>query len=354
MPNNQLIEIPIVVIGSLVLGWLVKKLVFPILYKLTRKTKWQTDDLIIENISKWVIFWFFIAACFYVLPTLTDYISQSFAFRGRKIQITEKDIIILKRILGSLYIFSITSVIANIVAGLLQIRSKTDGSVIVHTTILENIAKSLIYCIGFILILKNFGVEIAPLIAALGVGGLAVALALQPTLSNLFSGLQIIASGKVNTGDFIQLDNGRKGFVRDITWRNTTITTPQNNVIVVPNSKMADSIIENFILEDKNIVFHVDLNVGYESDLTQVEKISIEVAKEVLERTEGSIKDFSPFVRYTLFGENGISLRVYLKVAEFNHQIAVTSEFIKALHERYKKEGIDIPYPTRTIHMSQK
>jgi small-conductance mechanosensitive channel len=209
-----------------------------------------------------------------------------------------------------------------------------------------------VYCLGFILILQNFGIAVAPLLTALGVGGLAVALALQSTLSNLFSGLQIIASGKFNTGDFVQLESGQKGFIRDITWRNTTIETSQNNFIIVPNSKMADSIIENFFLVNKEITFNVKLAVGNECDLDKVEQVSVEVARAILNKHAGGVKDFEPFVRFFNFGERGIELKIFLRVKEYDDQFLIVSEFIKALQKRYQSEGITIPYPIRTVYLN--
>ncbi|HPG10253.1 MAG TPA: mechanosensitive ion channel family protein [Chitinophagaceae bacterium] len=342
LTNKQLLEIGIAVGGSLLLGFLIKKFIFPFLYRLTHKTKWKSDDLIIESAGKWIIFWFFLAACLYALPIFTDTFSYA-----RNNEAT------LKNIIGSLYILSITMMTASIAAGMLQIRSQKDDSEIPTTSILGNIAKAIVYCIGLILILHRFGVAIAPLVTALGVGGIAVALALQPTLSNLFSGLQLIASGKINIGDFVQLENGQKGFVRDITWRNTTIETAQNNVIIVPNSKMADSIIENFFLTDREITFNVLVGVGYESDLEKVEKVSIQVAKEILDKFDGGVKEFEPFVRFYNFGDSSIDLKIFMRVKEYADQFMMTSEFIKALHSRYNQEGINIPFPIRTVYMNQ-
>jgi small-conductance mechanosensitive channel len=259
----------------------------------------------------------------------------------------------LENLLGSLLIFSISWVVARVVAGTLQFHSKKDGSEIPSSSILGNIVKVIIYCFGFILILQTFNIAIAPLVTALGVGGLAVALALQPTLSNLFSGLQIIASGKINTGDFVQLENGQKGFVRDITWRNTTIESGQNNIIIVPNSKMADSIVENFFLINKEITFHVVVRVNYDSDLEKVEKISVDTAKQILKKFEGGVNDFNPIVYFYNFGEMGIDLKIFLRVKEYADQFMITSEFIKALQVRYKSEGINIPFPSRTVFLNK-
>jgi len=342
LTNSQLIEIGIAVIGSIVLGWVIKKLLFPVLYRLARKTKWKSDDLVVESVGHWVIFWFFLGACLYAQPIFT----ATFAFARNHEDLIQKSI-------GGLYIFSFTWVAARIIAGMLEIRSRKDGSEFASTSILGNIAKAIIYCIGLILILQTFGVAIAPLLTALGVGGIAVALALQPTLSNLFSGLQLIASGKINIGDFVELENGKKGFIRDITWRNTTIETGQNNVVIVPNSKMADSIIENFFLINREITFNVQVGVAYGSDLDKVERVSVEVAKQILSRFDGGVKEFDPFVRFNAFGDSSIVVRIFMRVKEYADQFLITSEFIRALHKRYAEEGITIPFPTRTIYTAQ-
>jgi hypothetical protein len=122
LTDNHLIEIAIAVFGGIVLGWLVKKLLFPVLYKLSRKTKWKSDDLIIESIGKWVIFWFFLGACLYITPIFID----NFSF-------AKNNALLIKRIIASLYIFSVSLVAARIAAGMLQIRSEKDDSILPPT-----------------------------------------------------------------------------------------------------------------------------------------------------------------------------------------------------------------------------
>lgn len=336
--QNQIIEITIAIGASLVTGWIVKRFLFPFFYKITRRTKWKSDDLIVHSIGTWVISWFFLGACFYILPIFVKAFSLS---HQRKM--------FLENLIGACFILSITYVVAKVAAGMIQIRSQKDGSEIPSTSILGNIIKVIVYCLGLILVLQNFGIAIAPLVTALGVGGLAVALALQPTLSNLFSGLQIIASGKINIGDFVQLENGQKGIVKDITWRNTTIETGQNNIIIVPNSKMADSIVENYYLINREITFHIPVRVSYDSDLEKVESVSTEVARAVLKKHEGGVADFDPLVRFFAFGESGIELKIFLKVNEYADQFMITSEFIKALQKRYTLENIIMSFPIRTV-----
>jgi small-conductance mechanosensitive channel len=338
LTQQQILKIVIIVASSFVAGWLTRKMILPFLYRLTHKTKWKSDELILKSIGKWVIFWFFLGACYYLLPILVE----AFAISPDTHEF-------LKDSFKGLYIFSVTWVVADILAGVLQIRSGDPGSEIQSSSILENIIKVIVYCIGLILILQNFGVAIAPLLTALGVGGLAVALALQPTLSNLFSGIHIITSGKMNIGDFIQLENGKSGFIRDITWRNTTIETGQNNMIIIPNSKLADSIVENFFLINREIIFSVPVGVAYDNDLQQVEKISTEVAKEILINQPGGVREFQPVVQFVNFGEGKMELKIILKVKEYADQFTVRSEFIKALHQRYQAENIRIPCPVQQV-----
>jgi small-conductance mechanosensitive channel len=117
---------------------------------------------------------------------------------------------------------------------------------------------------------------------------------------------------------------------------------------------MADSIIENFFLNDRKITFNVLVGVGYESDLDKVEKVSIQVAKEILQNHYGGNKEFEPFVRFYNFGASSVDLKVFLQVMEYADQFAITSAFIKALHKGYNQEGINIPFPIRTVYMNKK
>ncbi len=138
--------------------------------------------------------------------------------------------------------------------------------------------------------LQSFGISVTPLLTALGVGGLAVALALQDTLSNLFAGINILLSKQTKVGDFIKLSTGEEGFVEDLNWRSTTIRQLANNMVVVPNQKIATSIITNYALPETECSMLVAVGVSYDSDLDHVEKITVAVAKEVLRDTDGAVK----------------------------------------------------------------
>src|SRR3989344_1361191 len=216
------------------------------------------------------------------------------------------------------------------------------------------IIKKILYifaaAIALIIILNHFNVEITPLLAGLGVGGLVIALALQETLANFFAGTSVATEGSVNVGDFIELEGGLKGFVEEVSWRATKIKTLQNNIVVIPNSKLASTIFTNFSAPIEEMSAVLSVGVGYNEDLDKVEKISIEVAKKVLETTPGGKKDFVPLVRFREFGDSNINFSLIVRVEKPQDKYPVIHELIKALKKRYDKEGIEISFPARKVY----
>ena len=162
--------------------------------------------------------------------------------------------------------------------------------------------------------MSYFNIEITPLIVALGVGGLAIGLALQNTLTNFFAGLHIISDKPINIGDFIEIDEGKiSGHADDIGWRSTKIRTPSDSIVIVPNSKLAESIIVNNSLLEQEITALVQCKVALGSDLKKVEQVTVEAARQMLQTVAGAVKGFEPFVRYHSFSDNSINFTVVLK-----------------------------------------
>lgn len=336
MTENEILELSLYIIGGFITGFVIYKLVMPLIAKLASKTSIKSDDLIIQTIRKWMVPWFVALGLFLGL-------------RRIDMELRYHD-----WILNGLLIFftiSLTFIIARVISGMIRIKSSHTDTVIPSSSIIGNIVRIIIYVIGLLIILQSQGISITPMLTALGVGGLAVALALQPTLSNLFAGLQMIASGKLNPGDFVKLSSGEDGFIEDITWRSTTIRGESDHLVIVPNSKLADMVVTNYYLPNRELSFLVEVGVSYDSDLNQVEKVTEEVIKETLQETEGAVKDFEPVIRFYSFGDSRINLRAILRVSEYSYQFPVRHAFIKRLQERYRKEGINIPFPIRTVFM---
>lgn len=211
------------------------------------------------------------------------------------------------------------------------------------------IVRVLVLVVGGLVLLDTLHISITPILASLGVGGLAVGLALQGTLSNFFAGLQMVSTRPIRVGDFVKLESGEEGYVTEIGWRATCIRMLPNNTVIVPNSKLADSVITNYHLPEKELAVQVQVGVSYHSDLVQVERVTIEVAREIQQAVQGAIPDFQPLIRYHTFDSSSINFSVVMRAREFTDNFLMKHEFIKRLHARYKQEKIVIPLPTRTL-----
>lgn len=252
-------------------------------------------------------------------------------------------------ILFTVIILSITRVAARTINGFISLHIESSQQKLPKTTLLNTILNVVIYAMGVLVVLQYYGISIAPILTAMGVGGMAVALALQETLANIFSGLHLILSKQLRLDDYIKLSTGEEGRVTDITWRFTTIVPAGGgNMIVIPNQKIASSNITNYSMPRKDIVISIPVGVAYDSDLDKVERVTLDVAKEVMAQIDKDVK-MEPAVRFHTFGESSIDFNVVLHSSYFEHQFLLKHEFIKALTRRYREEGIEIPYPTRTV-----
>lgn len=211
----------------------------------------------------------------------------------------------------------------------------------------------LVFGLGLLVLLDSFGVSVTPILASLGIGSLAVALALQPTLENLFAGIQIVIDKPIQVGHFIKLESGEEGYVHKIGWRSTWIRLLPDNMVIVSNKNLVNTKILNYYYPGTELAVLAEVSVHYQSDLEQVERVTVEVAKEVLQEVSGGVKNFQPFIRYHTFGDSGIHLNVILRAKEFVDQYLIKHEFIKRLHKRYAAEGIVIPCPVRAVNYDQ-
>jgi small-conductance mechanosensitive channel len=216
--------------------------------------------------------------------------------------------------------------------------------------LIKRFALIIIYIIGLLILLDYYNISISPLLAGLGIGGLAIALALQPTLSNFFAGTQIVSDRVVRVGDYIELDDGTiRGYVTDVGWRSTRIRTPYNNMVIIPNSRLADSVITNYFGPTMEMAVLVSCGVSYNADLPKVESIAIEVAREVIQELDEADKTFEPWFGYEEFGDSNINFWVWIQAKDRIASFRVKSEIIKRLKASLDKEGITINYPARLL-----
>jgi small-conductance mechanosensitive channel len=259
---------------------------------------------------------------------------------------------VIGRVLVALLVGSTTIALARAAADSVKLYSLRTAGAVRSSSIFVTLTRLAVFAIGLLVLLQALGLSITPLLTALGVGGLAVALALQDTLANLFAGIHILASKKVRLGDFVKLEGGEEGYVIDISWRNTSIRQLTNSVIVVPNAKLASAIVTNYYQPERETAVLVELGVDYGSDLDHVEEVTIDVASSVLSEVPGGVPEFRPLVRYHSLGEYSIQFTVILRAREATERVLLTHEFIKRLHERYRREGIVVPYPVREVRLA--
>ena len=203
--------------------------------------------------------------------------------------------------------------------------------------------------LGALMIMGQLGIQIAPILAGLGIGGIAVALALQSTLANFFSGVSILSDGTLQVGDLVELEDGLRSWVMEIGWRATKIRTIDNNVIIVPNSKLAETQTINYNYGTEQIDAIVLYGVAYFTDLRRCREVTHEIAKAVIEKTEGAIKSFDPVVVFTGFGDSNIDVRVVMRARDWQARWNLVNNFVMDVMERYEQEGLEISFPNRNL-----
>jgi small-conductance mechanosensitive channel len=183
-------------------------------------------------------------------------------------------------------------------------------------------------------------------------GGLAVALALQDTLSNLFAGFYVSLAGQVRVNDYVKLEGGEEDYVVDISWRSPSIRALANNLIIVPNAKLAQAIVTNYHLPEKRMSLLIPIGVDYESDPAHIDKVFLDEAARAANEIPGLLADPPPFVRFIPgFGDSSLDFTLICQVREFVDQYSAQHELRKRIFERFRREGINIPFPIRTLHL---
>ena len=322
-----------------IIGVIFEKRVIKNIKKLASKTNWKYDKIIIDSIQGFSILWFSlggIAVATYIYPIPPG------------IQT------LINKFLIATFLGSATLVISRLLVGLLKAYTTDEQGISPLTSLFELLTKIVIYSLGFLIILQSIGIKITPLLTALGVGGVSLGLALQSPLTNLISGVSIVMSGKVKPGNYISLASGESGYVVDVELKYTVLQEITDNLLIIPNSKILSGSFKNFSLPDKMIVVPVTLDVGYDSDLETVEKITLEVANNLLKDKIIEEENISePFILYNKFDYFSINLTIYLKVyeREFFDHLEIKHQFLKELHKRYQAEGIEIPFPIKSAYI---
>ena len=318
----------------------IKKIVFVRIERLASRTRSKLDDILLSALNFPLVLLIFVSGIFILekfSPVFTGSELSRYALVGLKTTTVIAIIMFMDRLFNNLiqtYSHKIDIL-------------KTSGGVA------RTFVRIIVTGLGLLILLDSFGVSITPVLASLGIGSLAVALALQPTLENFFSGIQIVIDKSIKVGQFIKLDSGEEGYVQRVGWRSTWVRMLPNNIVVIPNKVLVNSKVLNYYYPEKEMAVLMQVGVHYDSDLKHVEKVTCEVAKDVMKEVTGGVPEFDPFIRYHTFNDFSIDFTVILRAKEFVDNYLIKHEFIKRLHEQYNKEGIIRPYPIRAINETQ-
>ena len=317
----------LIVAAAYLLGHVARRIVASQLLSIAARTGSRWFEPVVGAVARRVPFWSLLVGIYVAagLWTLTPHVAST-----------------LDKGLYVITAASLTFLASEVFVTLARTHSPTDSS-LPRTTLTENLIRIVVVILGILVILNGLGLSITPMLTALGVGGLAVALALQDTLANLFAGFYLTVAKHIRIGNYIKLASGEEGYLVDIDWRASRLRQLSNNTVLVPNAKFSQSIVTNYHSPEHELAVVIDASVDYASDLDRVESITTDVARDVMRAVPGGVPGFEPFVRFHTFGDPGIGFSVTLRAQEFVDQYLIRHEFVKRLHQRFRDEGIAIP-----------
>lgn len=322
---------------SVAVAFIFRQVIFAWLRKRAARTKTHIDSVLIAAIRGPFIIWcicggIYAASRIAILPLELT-------------RATDKVLLVLM-------IGSVTYAAAQAAIGFIRHSGSRTDNAVAYVGLTQTTVRIAIVVLGGLVLLHSLGISITPMITALGIGGLAVALALQNTLANTFAGIYITLSRHIRPGDFLHLDTGEEGVVTDITWRATTIRTRWNNIIIIPNDRLAQAIITNYNLGDKRFRLVIQVGVSYDSDPEHIERVLLDVAHKAIGEVEDLLADPEPLVMFRPgFGDFSLGFRLIVHVTSYARQFRVQHHLHKRIFARFREEGIEIPFPIRTVHL---
>ncbi len=328
-----------VVLVSILVGFFARWQLLTRLGRLAERTPWAADSAVIASMRWPLPLWCLLGGVHVAaeLVRLPPFVARAVA-----------------KIVLALLIVSISIWAASLLARLLELRgARRRGHHAASTGVVRTLARIVVWTIGGLVLLSALGISVKPLLTTMGLGGLAVAFGLRETLANLFAGMNFMLAGNLNIGDFVKLASGEEGTVEDIQWRVTLVRTLFDTMVVIPNGKLANSVVTNYHQPSSAVTVTVPIGVHSASDLEEVERVTRAIGRRIMETIPGGVPEFEPLVRYRAFGDSTIELVAILRVRTYPASLLVKHEFIKALVRAYAEAGIVIPFPVRAIDLQQ-
>ena len=330
----------VIVLIALLVAFLFHKLLLPVALRITHKTPTDLDSQIIQAFN-WPITVGLVFLGLYL--GLTIPLDLTVAQRGLVDQIARA----IGTIIGiALAVGLVSRILDWYLAGMATRANFIDDR---FHPLLRRVAVAIVYALGFLIVLDVLNINISPLIAGLGLGGLAVALAIQPTLANLFAGTYVMTEGVISAGDYIELEGGIAGYVVEVSWRSTRIRTWGNNLVVIPNARLANTVFTNYQEPTPAVNVYLTCGVSYDSDLVQVEAISREVMEDLLDKDPNGVRDYGGWFGFESFGDSNVTFWLFVQARDRLASFELQSALIRDVQQRFAEEGIVINYPVRTL-----
>jgi len=338
LPNYTILIINVCVffLISKFMYWILKKVVL----FFTRHTKTDFDDELVKSIEYPLL----LSILILFLNSQIIYISASTIIGFWADKITGTIVIIMV----TWFLYKLIGLIDSHI--LRPLASKTESDIDDQLfPLIRKILRVILILFALIYILGWFGIDIGPLIAGIGIGGIALAFAAQKVLGDVFGGIAIFVDKPFKINDRIKIEN-IVGTVIDVGLRSTKIRTMDNNVLIIPNSKVADNLIENYNAPDHRLVIRTTIGLVYDTPVKDIEKAK-NLLREILDANNAILKDF--FVGLIEFADSSVNILIVYTVKDYSKSDAVRDAINMEIKRIFDKEKLEFAFPTQTLYLKK-
>ena len=328
-----------IAVGILILSFVVVKILYwifsNVIRRLTSKTKTNLDDVLINKLEKPLT---------YLILILGYWISIHYLVFKVEVEI------VLEKAAYFLLVLDVTAILSRIVDALISevimpITEKSESSFDNQLIpVIQKGLRSIIWVLGIIIGLDNIGFDITAMIAGLGIGGLALALAAQDSVKNIFAGIMIFLDKPFRIKDRIQVD-GFDGTVEEVGLRSTRLRTLEGRIVTIPNSRFTDNSVTN-VTSQPTLKVKLNLGLTYDTDEVQMQK-AIDILEDIVKDQEAITDDYA--AGFNGFGDFSLNILFIYYVKPDSHWLDTQTLVNKEILRRFNKEGLEFAFPTQTI-----
>ncbi len=334
------LTVPVFVVGLVALAWLFERVVLTVLRRMSARTETKVDDALAEGLPTILRPIVAVVALHVVIQQLLRDEKGALSTDGR---LADKALTVVAIVVIAVALVSVASRVIDAWVGADVARNPVGPPVKLGL-------KIVMLPVALLAVLQAIDYPVNSLLTALGIGSLAVGLALQDTLKNMFAGVQIVLDRPIRAGDYVEVDKTAVGTVTEIGLRTTKLRSLENNIIVIPNATIAGAMVVNYDVQDRTFVQKFNVGVAYGVDTRRVQRVLEEAAAAAQKDLSGFATE-PPHVTVRELGESSVNFTVEMRLRQYAGRGALVSEMYHRLYERLCAERIEIPFPTRTVYL---